>query len=186
MPCARLSKRHANRNLSEEPSLSDLFLERDAVISDCGKYRYLLRRTWDFTRSRSLIVMLNPSTADATIDDATIRSCIRLCRSWGDGSFEVVNLFGWRATDPEELAKATDPVGPKNNGVIEAAINRCDSIICAWGAHKMAANGRGRRVWEMIRSARPAAFCLGVTKSGAPKHPLYIKSGTSLLVFTPT
>lgn len=162
--------------------MDDLFLERDAVLSDCGRYRYLLRRSWDHTKPRALFVMLNPSTADAEIDDATIRSCIRLSRGMNYGSFEVVNLFAWRATDPAELVKADDPVGPNNDGVIDAAIGRCDSVICAWGAHQMASS-RGRAVWGAIRSRRPAAFCLGTTKAGMPKHPLYIKSGTPLIVF---
>ena len=109
--------------------MADLFLERDAVISGCGMYRYLLRRTWDHNRLRTLYVMLNPSTADAEIDDPTIRSCTRLCRYWGHGSFEVVNLFGWRATNPKELATANDPIGPDNDQCIAAAIRRCDVTI---------------------------------------------------------
>ena len=161
--------------------MGDLFLERDAVISECGKYRYLLRRTWDHDKPRVLIVMLNPSTADAEIDDATIRSCIRLSKGLGYGSFEVVNLFGLRATDPAELQKAPDPVGPNNDTTIETAIGRCDLAICAWGAHPMASkriDAVRRLLWQ-----RPALFCLGQTKSGAPKHPLYIKSGTLLQVY---
>lgn len=157
----------------------DLFLERDAAISGCGKYRYMLRRTWDHGKPRVLFVMLNPSTADAQIDDATIRSCIRLSKCLGYGSFEVVNLFALRATDPAELAKAQDPVGPDNDFRIEAAILRCDLAICAWGAHPMAGN-RSNHVRGLLRSHRPAVFCLGKTKAGAPKHPLYIKSGTPL------
>lgn len=164
--------------------MADLFLERDAVISDCGKYRYLLRRSWDHAKSRTLFVMLNPSTADAKVDDPTIRSCLRLARDNGYGSFEVINLFGFRATDPTALSKAADPIGPNNFGVSGAAINRCDTVICAWGAHPMAER-RAMPVFEQIRSHRPAAYCLGTTKSGAPKHPLYIKSGTSLQWFTP-
>ena len=156
---------------------TDLFLERDAVISDCGQYRYLLRRTWDHDRMRALFVMLNPSTADADIDDPTIRSCGRLCRSWGYGSFEVVNLFGWRATDPKDLAKAADPIGPKNDHIAVLAISRCDVTICAWGAHVMAEK-RASPMQRLIECHQPAAFCLGKTKSGAPKHPLYIKTGT--------
>src|SRR5215510_5582686 len=105
--------------------MADLFLERDAVLSDCGRYRYMLRRTWDHSKPRVLFVMLNPSTADAEIDDATIRSCIRLAKGAGYGSFEVVNLYALRATDPAELQRADDPVGPKNNDIIEAAIGRC-------------------------------------------------------------
>jgi len=157
--------------------------ESDAVISDDGKYRYLLRRTWDHTMPRMLYVMLNPSTADASIDDPTIKSCVRLAKTFGYGSFEVVNLFAWRATDPDELTNIADPIGPGNDGVIGAAISRCDIVVAAWGAHKIATI-RGRHVRETISSWRPAVFCLGQTKSGAPKHPLYIKSGTWLQVYT--
>lgn len=162
--------------------MTDLFLERDARISDCGKYRYLLRRTWDYAKPRVLFVMLNPSTADAEIDDAMIRSCIRLSKSLGYGSFEVVNLFAWRATDPTELQSAVDPVGPSNDDIIEAAIGRCDLAICAWGANGIAHNRSGA-VRSLLRTHRPAIFCLGKTKSGAPKHPLYIKTGTPLETF---
>ena len=163
---------------------ADLFLERDAVISPCGRYRYLLRRTWDYQRPRSLFIMLNPSTADAQVDDATIRSCKRLALGLGHGSFEVVNLFGWRATDPDELIEANDAIGPDNDRIIEAAVARCDVAICAWGAHPMATS-RAARVRDMVRSMRPAIYCLGTTKAGAPRHPLYIKSGTQLEVYRP-
>ncbi|MDO8534117.1 MAG: DUF1643 domain-containing protein [Xanthobacteraceae bacterium] len=154
-----------------------VYLERDAVVSSCGRYRYLLRRVWDFKRPRALFVMLNPSTADARVDDATIRSCARLCRVWGYGSFEVVNLYGWRATKPRELSGVADPIGPGNDQIVEAAIRRCDSPICAWGAHPMA-EPRADVMLRLIGRHRPAAFCLGKTKAGAPRHPLYIKSGT--------
>ena len=163
--------------------MSEVYIERDAVISDCGKYRYLLRRVWDHRCLRGLFVMLNPSTADAKIDDATIRSCTRLSRGLGYGSFEVVNLFAWRATNPAELASSSDPIGTLNDSVIESAVSRCDVVICAWGAHDT--RGRDRRVWEIVRSSRPAAFCLGTTKNGSPKHPLYIKSGTPLEAYSP-
>lgn len=162
--------------------MGDLFLERDAVISDCGKYRYLLRRTWDHTKPRCLYVMLNPSTADANVDDATIRSCIRLAKGYGYGSFDVVNLMAWRATDPKNLpTKPPEAMGSDNPRIIEAAIARCDIVICAWGAHPYAERFKGA-VLDMVSLYRPAAYCLGKTKSGAPKHPLYIKSGTPLQV----
>lgn len=157
-------------------------MERDAVISECGRYRYLLRRAWDHEKPRALFIMLNPSTADAEIDDPTIRSCVRLSKGFGYGSFEVVNLFGLRATDPAELAKADDPIGPRNAIVGDAAINRCDIAICAWGAHPMA-ESRAHTFVTWVRGWKPAAYCLGTTKHGAPKHPLYIKSGTPLTMF---
>ncbi len=101
-------------------SVTELFLERDAVLSDCGTYRYLLRRTWDHGKPRALVVMLNPSTADAEVDDATIRSLVRLLRD-SYGSFEVVNVFAFRSTDPKRLTEPADPVGPRNQPIIEAA-----------------------------------------------------------------
>lgn len=164
--------------------MTDLFLERDAVISDCGKYRYLLRRTWDYGAPRCLYVMLNPSTADADIDDATIRSCIRLAKGLGYGSFEVVNLMAWRATDPSNLPpKPSEAMGADNLRIIEAAVARCDIVICAWGAHQYASRF-ARGVLDIVSLYRPTAYCFGTTKSGAPKHPLYIKSGTALSALT--
>lgn len=155
------------------------YIENDAVISDCGKYRYLLRRTWDGKKPRALYVMLNPSTADAYKDDATIRSCVRLAVGLGYGSMEVVNLFAWRATNPDELGTVPDPIGPNNDASIERAIGRCDVAICAWGAYPVSSI-RIADVTNAIRSQRPAVYCLGKTKAGFPKHPLYIKSGTPL------
>jgi len=158
------------------------YLENDAVISDCGRYSYLLRRTWDHTKPRALLVMLNPSTADATLDDATIRSCVRLLMGHGYGSMEVVNVYAYRATDPAELVKQIDPVGPRNMAVIEAAVHRCDVVICAWGAYPPARD-QAAPILNEVRTHRPATYCFGRTKAGAPKHPLYIKSGTPLEVF---
>jgi hypothetical protein len=159
------------------------YLENDAVISECGKYRYLLRRAWDHAKPRALFIMLNPSTADARADDATIRSCVRLVSGIGYGSMEVVNLFAWRATDPKDLpTPPSAAIGPNNSRTIEAAVVRCDMAICAWGAHPYAAK-HAQGVLDIIRLNRPAAYCFGKTKAGAPKHPLYIKSGTALESF---
>lgn len=162
--------------------MTEITMERDAVISDCGKYRYLLRRAWDHSLPRALFIMLNPSTADAEIDDPTIRSCIRLTKALGYGSFEVVNLYGLRATDPIELAKADDPIGPCNADIADNAIGRCDIAICAWGAHPMAER-RARDIRSWVRGWKPAAYCFGLTKSAAPKHPLYLKTATPLQVW---
>lgn len=157
-------------------------IEKDAVISACGNYRYLLRRVWNFDRPRALFVMLNPSTADAEVDDPTIRSCIRLANAAAYGSFEVVNLFAWRATDPKELENPRDPVGAGNDHVIDAALTRCDVAICAWGANG-SAEQRGPIVRRMITNRKPEAYCLGTTKAGHPRHPLYIKTGTPLTAY---
>lgn len=158
------------------------YLENDAVISDCGRYRYLLRRTWDHNKPRALLVMLNPSTADAKLDDATIRSCVRLLSGHGIGSMEVVNVFGYRATNPAELSTQADPFGPDNERIVSAAIHRCDIVICAWGAYPPARQ-HATPILNAVRAHRPATYCFGRTKGGSPKHPLYIKSGTPLEIF---
>lgn len=158
------------------------YLENDAVISDCQQYRYLLRRTWHAERPRALLVMLNPSTADASKDDPTIRSCVRLLNAQGYGSLEVVNVFAFRATDPDDLTKTEDPMGPQNERVIAAAVGRCDVVVCAWGAHHLAQR-KTSFLKQFLSSRKPAIYCFGKTKAGAPKHPLYIKTGTPLEAF---
>lgn len=159
-----------------------LYTEKAAVISDCKKYRYMLRRSWDHNKMRFLFIMLNPSTADADIDDPTIRSCTRLSNALGAGSFEVVNLFAFRATDPKELHnnKYEENVGSDNGKFIGLSVQRCDLSIVAWGAHELAVSEGKKVVKEILTYHRPAVFCLGKTKSNAPKHPLYIKTGQQL------
>lgn len=159
------------------------YLDNDAVLSGCRKYRYLLRRVWVYAKPRALFVMLNPSTADAAQDDPTIRSCVRLADGLGYGSIEVVNLYAWRATDPKDLPLPPSmSLGPDNPRTINAAVVRGDVVICAWGAHPYAErNAAG--VLDVIQLNQKIAYCFGTTKAGAPKHPLYIKSGTPLVEF---
>lgn len=154
-------------------------VERTAKLSEDGAYRYVLGRWWTTPPSRSpvvdLWVMLNPSTADADIDDPTIRRCMGFSRSWGADGIRVVNLFALRATDPKALLSHPDPVGPENNwnleGAARAAQDSGGRIIAAWGAHSMAE----RRARDVRRLLGRDVRCLGVTKSGAPRHPLYVK-----------
>ena len=150
-----------------------------AIISDCGLYRYRLERHGLSGSGAVAWIMVNPSTADASQDDATIRSCVRLASGLGYGSIEVVNVFAWRATKPDELLAASDPCGPRNEDIVKAAIRRCYIPICAWGAWPPA-DEASSYIRNAIRTERRAAFCFGKTKSGAPKHPLYVKSGTLL------
>lgn len=156
------------------------YIKKYADISDCGKYRYALSRSWNYDLPCYLFIMLNPSTADADVDDPTIKSCVRIVDNLGGGFLEVVNLFAYRATSPEELYEVDDPVGSDNDLAIKTSVDRCDVIICAWGAYKLAPS-RGRFVKKIIQRVHPTLFCLGLTQSGAPKHPLYIKTGTPLV-----
>ena len=154
-------------------------MEKSAVIK--GTYRYLLRRKWDVNKPQVTFVMLNPSTADAYQDDPTLRKCINFAKSWDYGSLEVVNLFAYRATNPRELRQVVDPVGSKNNCYLQLATKRAALIIVAWGAHGSFQN-RNKVVLDLISGQQPL-YCLGLTKHRHPRHPLYIKNNTKLIIF---
>ena len=145
----------------------------DAVLSGCGRYRYRLTRTWDPCRPRATFIMLNPSTADAADDDPTIRRCTSYARSWGLGGLTVVNLYAYRATDPADLWKVEDPVGPDNDDHLRAVLTTATAVgapvVAAWGA-----NARCDRVAAVMGFAG-AVTALGLTKSGQPRHPLYLR-----------
>jgi hypothetical protein len=155
-------------------------VKASAVLSPGGSYRYLLSREWDEALPRCLFIMLNPSTADATQDDPTIRRCIGFAKAWGYGTLDVCNLFAWRATDPKALLKVADPVGPENDAHIRRAAAGAGLVVCAWGNHGMLML-RGKAVNDLLRREGIASSCLGVTGTGQPKHPLYLR-GDSIAV----
>lgn len=158
---------------------------RNAVLSACGAYRYSLTREWDDALELLTFVMLNPSTADASNDDPTIRRCRGFAVRLGYGAIKVVNLFALRATDPTELRTAVDPVGPENDDYLRGALMDAAGhgvpIIAAWGAL-----GAPERVaWLLGLIGSSSLRCLGYTRAGAPRHPLYLPGGAPLLPFPP-
>lgn len=144
-----------------------------ATYSDCESYRYELTRVWDAQGPKVLFVMLNPSTATEVQNDPTVERCERRARALGFGGFRVVNIFAYRATDPKVMRAQADPVGPGNDAAIIAAAAWGRQVICAWGSHG-AHLGRGAAVEALLRARGGPLFQLGLTQSGAPKHPLYI------------
>ena len=150
---------------------------RDAIISACGTYRYTLVRQWDQTKPLLPFLMLNPSTADAKQDDPTIRRCIGFADREGCGGIVVVNLYAFRSTDPKRLVDVVDPVGPFNmtaiHDVAAVASEAGVPIVCAWGANDFARSGGVTMYYAILAGAK--LVCLGKTKSGHPRHPLYVK-----------
>jgi hypothetical protein len=155
-----------------------------ATISDCGKFRYRLGRRWAEGGLTLAYVMLNPSTADAEQDDATIRRCIGFAKAHDFNALEVVNLYAYRATDPVDLRKAGYPVGPENDCHIIQALAECHAVCVAWGAN-VAGLERPQIVLPMIRQVMTTVFCLGITRSGYPAHPLMLPSSRRLQPFAP-
>jgi hypothetical protein len=152
------------------------------------KYRYRLWRVWDPERPRIVFVMLNPSTADALQDDATIRTCRRLAERWEYGALDVVNLFAWRCTDPADLVAAArrgvHVVGPDNDQHLDRALGTAGGVVAAWGAHR-AAGSRAVDVLRRLHEHGPV-HCLGLTRGGAPRHPLYARNDTQLVLMPAT
>lgn len=156
-----------------------------ATVSDCGLYRYRLWRAWG--RGPGLLwIMLNPSTADARKDDPTIRRCAGFTKTMGFSHFEVMNLFALRATDPSELVGHPDPVGPDNDeGLRIACRYRGGLIIVAWGSASKLPRELLQEREEMIKGLTiPSGLkCLGFTRDGHPKHPLYVPKDASLMTW---
>jgi hypothetical protein len=141
-----------------------------AVFDPDGIYRYLLWRCWDSGAPRVVFVMLNPSTADASRNDPTIRRCIGFAQTWGFGSVGVVNLFAYRSTDWHELSRAANPVGPDNDFYLNQAVHGTNLVMAAWGNHGALAQQSSR---VLSRIDRPI-HCLGFTRTGQPRHPLCV------------
>lgn len=144
-----------------------------------GRYRYRLWRIWDEAGERLVWVMLNPSVADGTSDDPTIRKCMGFARRWGFGSIEVVNLYAFRATAPRVLHAAIkefgEPyaIGPRNEQSVLDVCGRAKTVIAAWGMKDWAVS-HAARVKRVLLEQRPSVICLGRTEAGQPRHPLYV------------
>jgi hypothetical protein len=157
-----------------------------AVISGCGLYRYRLQRG-DGPR-RLAFVMLNPSTADADVDDPTIRRCRAFAQREGHAGIDVMNLYAWRATDPVQLTQVDDPVGPDNAIWLDhlACDHRHGWIVCAWGALARERQCQtALQVAGILSSHGARLVCLGITKDGSPRHPLYVRGDTAIADWTP-
>lgn len=146
-------------------------VERDAILSACGKFRYNLMRRWG-PGALLVFIMLNPSKADASIDDPTVRKCIGFAQRMGYDGIMVVNLFAFRATDPADLKAAGYPIGEANDTFIEQCCY-LRTVVLAWGA-----NARGHeqadRIWTMAKVNAIQVLALRLLSDGTPEHPLML------------
>jgi hypothetical protein len=152
-----------------------LVKRKAAYLSPCREYRYALWRWWDESKLQCVFVGLNPSTADETADDPTIRRCIRFAHDWGYGSLCMINLFALRATKPSGMLKHPEPVGPENDVWIKRVSYAAGITVAAWGVPG-AHCGRDREVALLLKDP----YCLARTKDGFPGHPLYLPAACTL------
>lgn len=160
------------------------WLASGAQFSDCRSWRWALWRQW---RPETLdhwfvgFIGLNPSTADERVEDPTVRRCLRFARDWGGCGLVMLNAYGWRSTDPAGLWSVADPVGQRNDTAIVRWVRYCPVVVCARGVH--CEPNRAQEVLDLIRAAGRQPMCLGVTKDGAPKHPLYLRADSLLVPY---
>lgn len=147
------------------------YISQNARFSRCGRYRYSLDRRWAEGNGRALFIGLNPSTADHRQDDPTIRRCVGFAKSWGYEAMEIVNLFAFRATYPEDLKNADEPIGAANARWIAKAIKASDIAIACWGN-----DGGFMDQASRLRKRYPNLNCLKMNLSDHPAHPLYLKA----------
>lgn len=151
-----------------------MFDTSHAEFSPCRVYRYTLTRVIRGNSKRVITwIMLNPSTADETQDDPTIRRVLDFSRQWGFGIVHVVNLFALRATDPKVMLSHSEPIGADNNAHILRLSLAAEMVVCAWGAHGTHL-GRGDAVKGIVRSGGISLYYLKLTASDQPGHPLYL------------
>ena len=151
-----------------------IVMQGGALIT--GDYRYRLWREWNSNSKTVSFIMLNPSRADAQINDPTITRCINFAQSWGYGRLEVVNLFAYRTSKPSLLKQAAEPIGEDNDRYILESVEGSERVILAWGNH-----GRWRKqdlyVLQLLKTYKHL-YSLGITKKGCPRHPLYLHKTT--------
>ena len=154
-----------------------------AVLSPCGKYRYRLERDIGLFGPVAAVVMVNPSTADAAVNDATIRRVIGFGKKFGWSRVIVGNVFAFRATDVSDLAGTKDPVGPDNLAHLRLMLGDVEQILVAWGSLSKLPpilRGEWHKVIEIASEFGTQLKCLGVAKDGHPRHPLMLSYQSEL------
>lgn len=156
-----------------------------AVLDPTGRYRYQLTRRWGFGPALAF-VMLNPSTADATADDPTVRRCRSFAVREGFAALTIVNLYAYRTPYPDALwaaqGEGMDIVGPENDTHLASLVSLCPVAVAAWGTGAKD-EARVRHVLGLLRGAYGAVGCLGRTLQGYPKHPVRLSASTPLVEF---
>lgn len=182
----RVGLRHNNRLHRVRSVRSNQAMRSSAAdISDDQAYRWSLWRTWPAGESTVLFVCCNPSTADGTEDDPTVRRCVAYAQAWGYRAVAIGNLYAFRTSKPRDLRAVPEPVGPLNDQALAAMVLDATIVVCAWGADPGIA-GYTERVAEvtaLLNTYARGLQCLGRTKDGWPRHPLYMPANAQLEVY---
>jgi hypothetical protein len=149
-------------------------LDTGAIFSPCRTWRYLLWRRWDREKPICAFIGLNPSTADETKDDPTVRRCVNYAKAWGYGALWMLNAYAFRATDPRVMKAANGAIGPQTDAYLREAAVSAGLVVAAWGTH--CAGSRQDEIRTMFAGMGKPLYLLGQTKGGHPRHPLYLRA----------
>lgn len=186
MNTLRKIKRKINRNRNRTKKMKyggvkkgsikkPTYIRKDAILSADNVYRYRLERIWDEDKPKVLFIMLNPSTADALEDDATIGKIVKFADRWGYGGVYVANLYAFRSRYPKDLKTTSDPIGPENREHIQSLLGSVDRVFYAWG------NDEKEPPW--LRELVKDPFCIALSTKGIPRHPLYLKDDSEPFLY---
>ena len=154
------------------------------VFSEDRLHRYVLRHTWMdiFDNEEKAIswIALNPSTADENQLDPTLTRIKNFSKDNGFNTFYMLNLFGYRATNPKDMLNFKEPIGKDNDYWIKKIVDKTKIVVCAWGVLGNYLN-RAECVLNMIKDYD--LRYLQLSKDNIPKHPLYLKSSCKLNKF---
>ncbi len=169
----------------------------ESSFSECGLYRWWLKRGISENNKTLIFIGLNPSKASSTIDDPTLRRLLFFGSKWNYGSIIVINIFAIISSSPSIIKKCSDPIGKENDPEIHKRIldwsrnPQCD-LWLGWG-NKGSWQRRNDQVMSLLREKTlqraeryPSSLgplVIGVTKQGHPRHPLYISNEEELREF---
>ena len=159
-------------------------MDNECHFSPDRRHRYALLHRWTPLLGDRLILWigLNPSTADERQLDPTLTRIASFSRREGFDGFWMANLFGLRTPYPEEMRAHPDPVGPENDAQLLRAAARCGRFVAAWGVSGVHQE-RAAAVTRLL--AGHDLWCLGTTREGHPRHPLYVPGRQPLVRWQP-
>lgn len=149
-------------------------MDKGALFSYDKKSRHVLWRNWNLDLPKVMFIGLNPSTANETNDDQTIKRCIAFAKSWGFGGMIMMNLYSHVSTNPDDLITSGENLEQTNEWLLERA-SKCEKVVFACGAFK-----KHKQRLEQVLELFPERYCIDISKDGFPKHPCRLNGSLKL------
>jgi len=178
---------------------AEMFIEEagETWLSTCERYRYIVKKPLPVKLGKASaprkvvgFCALNPSDGTATDKDPTLGRMYEFTAREGGTITMVGNLFNWRSSEPTDLVRVSDPVGPDADAALERLAVESDLLLVAWGSkfrydrRPPPIGGRDARVLEILLSHKEEVYCLGRTMvTPQPCHPLYLRGDTKLELY---